>query len=50
MWLILSFNDAVSAVDSDTTELQHRQMFMNDFEVRLWELVIACLKVYCEFI
>jgi len=29
-----------------TTELQHRQMFMNGFEARLWELVIACLKVY----
>ena len=32
-----------------TTELQHRQMFMNGFEVRLWKLVIACLKVYCQF-
>jgi len=33
-----------------TTELQHKQMFMNGFEVRLSELVIACLRVYYHFI
>lgn len=26
------------------TKLQHRQMIMNDLEVRHWNLVIACVE------
>jgi hypothetical protein len=25
------------------------KMIMNGFEVRLWKLVIACFKVYCQY-